>query len=112
MGFALLGLSGESLARGFARTPPARFAETALTSGTHRRPGVSIDFRLAKPATRQAGSEGPATLVGFLHQCAPGVRANGCPGYEFASPRAVHYCRLPRLLEHPTSLDRSRSGSH
>jgi len=73
MGFALLGSTGESLARDFAQAPPARFPNAALASGARRRLGVSLSSHFAKPATRQAESGGPATLLGFLHLCAPGV---------------------------------------
>ena len=50
MGFALLGFSGESLDRDFARPPLTRFASPATNRRTRQRPRVSISFRSASSA--------------------------------------------------------------
>jgi hypothetical protein len=52
LGFALLGYSGENLARDFARPPPSRFAGPATNRRARRRPGVSIGFRSVSPVRR------------------------------------------------------------
>jgi hypothetical protein len=50
LGFALLGFSGESLGRDFARSPLSRFTRPATNRQTRRRPRVSISFRSASSA--------------------------------------------------------------
>jgi hypothetical protein len=46
LGFTLLGFSNEGLDQDFARSPLTRFAGSAITRQTPRRPRVSIDLRL------------------------------------------------------------------
>jgi hypothetical protein len=66
LGFTLLGHPGKSLARDFARAPPARFAAPGLAAGYRRRLGVSIGSHLtapAEPASRLDGHSNPCRVL-------------------------------------------------
>jgi hypothetical protein len=94
LGFALLGFTGQGLARDFAQAPPARFR---VRQPHGRRPVAprSIDRPQLGPF-RTSGKPGGWRGQPFQGSCTTAilsVRARGHPGYGFTFGRAVHRCR-------------------
>jgi len=81
MGFALLGFTGESLARVFAQAPPAHFTDANLTTGARGCLGVSIGLcRVPPTASGKPDRESGTTLLGFSHRTRPGHLSESSPG--------------------------------
>jgi hypothetical protein len=80
LGFALLGFTGESLAQGFARAPPTRFATAATRTGSPAPRSVARLPPGPVRSARRAGETDRTTLPGFLHQHDPECSSRGPPG--------------------------------
>jgi hypothetical protein len=108
LGSTLPGFARKGLGRSFPRPPLARFAGSAASRRTHRRPRVSIGLYLAPSKNRtEVRKPDRATLIGFPHQSAPEHSSEPYPGYEFTFHRAAHRCQLPDSLWIGSSLYRS-----
>jgi hypothetical protein len=69
-----------------------------LIAATPRRPGVSIDVRLAPRSVLRGTTNHGTTLLGFLHRLDPEHSEASRPGYRFTSRRVAHHCRLADAL--------------
>jgi len=80
LGFSPPGPSRESLDRDFSQPPLTRFADPAIAHRIHRRPRVSIGFRLAPTSLAPECTPVEATLLGFSHRPHPDHLRSAPPG--------------------------------
>ena len=101
LGFALLGLTGQRLARDFARTPPTCLDATAFAGRVSGTSECQSNAAWPRPATQRTKPTGGTALSGFSHRTDPATSEKGEPWL------CVH--RKPRPALPPT--DRLASGS-
>jgi hypothetical protein len=86
LGFTPPGSSRESFDQDFSQSPLTRFADPTITRRAHRRPRVSIGFRLAPPCRAPECTVAGTTLMGFPHRPHPD-HSNSAPPGLLSSPR-------------------------